>query len=89
MVILKGWTDPKNPTWVVHRLTEPVVPACEPEAGSFEPDPGAEERLQQVVDYLDPVRVVRLPVLHELGARYPDDEVVEETQGSCGPWGGH
>ena len=61
-------------TWVVHRLTEPVVAASQPEPGGLEPDPEAEQRLQEVVHNLYPGCVIRLPVLHEPGTSYPENK---------------
>ena len=63
-------------TWVVHRLTEPVVAASQPEAGRLEPDPETEQRLQQVIHNLDPGGVIGLPVLHEPWPSYSENRLI-------------
>ena len=76
-------------TWVIHRLTYPIVFPCQPKAGKFYPDPGTEQSLNEVVDNLNLVDVVGLPVPHKSRTSYPDDEEVENTDGCCRPWGWH
>ena len=70
-------------------MTNPIVLPCEPKAGKFQPYPGTKQCLDKVVDNLNPVDVVWLPILHEPGANCPDDKVIEKTDTGCWPRRGH
>ena len=65
------------------------VCTCQPKFCSFPPYPETEECLEEVVGGDQALDVVRLPVLHEPGAPYPDDVVVESAQTHIGPHAGH
>ena len=62
---------------------------CQPKPCGFVPYPETEECLEEVVGGDQGLDVVRLPVLHEPGAPYPDDVVVESAQTHIGPHTGH
>ena len=76
-------------TRVVHGLTRPVVLPRQPEPARLLEYPGADAGLDKVVHHHQALYVEGLPVLHEPGPRHPDDVVVEDTQGHCGPGGRH
>ena len=73
----------------VHRLTQPVVFSCQPESTGLLEYPDTEQGLEQIVDDHQVLYVEGFPILHEPGARHPDDVVVEDTESHSGPGGGH
>ena len=70
-------------------MANPVVFSSKPEPTQAAEDPQAEEGLESVVEKHGQPATVRRAVFHEVRSSYPDNVVIENTGGKCGPWRCH
>jgi len=73
---------------VINRLTKPIVFSAEPELCCFQPDPDAEECLEEVVEDDHSLDVEGFPVLHVPRSPDSDDVIIQSTKadGREGGW---